>query len=186
MGERHAIKRGAACVPSSPTGRACRRRIPRYQPETGPSRALDASAAMSHSVRIALVTDTYVPQINGVSTVVHRIVQALGDRGVAVTVVAPRYPNAPADPPGEPRVRSAPFPPYPAVRLSLPPRAARSRGPALRGPATGPPRHVLPHRLSGLLPALRGATAGADRLAVAPLVPRRVGLWSTDAVVTQR
>ena len=71
-------------------------------------------------MRIALVTDTYVPQINGVSTVVHRIVQALGDRGVAVTVVAPRYPNAPADPPGELRVRSAPFPPYPAIRLSLP------------------------------------------------------------------
>jgi glycosyltransferase involved in cell wall biosynthesis len=75
---------------------------------------------MSGSVRIALVTDTYVPQVNGVSTVVHRIVRVLGDRGAAAAVVAPRYPNAPAAAPGELRVRSAPFPPYPAIRLSLP------------------------------------------------------------------
>jgi glycosyltransferase involved in cell wall biosynthesis len=71
-------------------------------------------------VRIALVTDTYVPQVNGVSTVVHRIVRVLGDRGCAATVVAPRYPGAHEAPPGELRVRSAPFPPYPAIRLSLP------------------------------------------------------------------
>jgi glycosyltransferase involved in cell wall biosynthesis len=71
-------------------------------------------------VRIALVTDTYAPQVNGVTTVVRRIVYVLGDRGCAATVVAPRYPNAPDDPPGELRVRSAPFPPYPAIRLSLP------------------------------------------------------------------
>jgi phosphatidylinositol alpha 1,6-mannosyltransferase len=71
-------------------------------------------------VRIALVTDTYVPQVNGVSTVVHRIVRVLGDRGCGAAVVAPRYPDAPNDLPGELRVRSAPFPPYPAIRLSLP------------------------------------------------------------------
>jgi hypothetical protein len=28
-------------------------------------------------VRIAVVTDTYTPQVNGVTTVVHRIVEAL-------------------------------------------------------------------------------------------------------------
>jgi glycosyltransferase involved in cell wall biosynthesis len=70
-------------------------------------------------VRIALVTDTYDPQVNGVTTVVRRIAHHLPDAGVGTVVVAPRYPDAPIDVPGELRVRSVPFPPYPAIRLSL-------------------------------------------------------------------
>jgi glycosyltransferase involved in cell wall biosynthesis len=76
-------------------------------------------------VRIALVTDTYVPQVNGVTTVVHRMVRTLGDAGVPCAVVAPAYPEA-ATHPGELRIPSVAFPPYPAIRLSLP--AARRIG----------------------------------------------------------
>jgi len=80
-------------------------------------------------MRIALMTDTYVPQVNGVTTVVHRIAQVLRAAGHAVAVVAPRYPRG-ADGGGgggrddELRVFSLPFPPYPSIRLSFaPPRS---------------------------------------------------------------
>jgi glycosyltransferase involved in cell wall biosynthesis len=75
-------------------------------------------------VRIALVTDTYTPQVNGVTTVVHRIADLLERSGHAVGVVAPAYPGgaggARTRRTDELRVPSLPFPPYPAIRLSLP------------------------------------------------------------------
>jgi glycosyltransferase involved in cell wall biosynthesis len=78
-------------------------------------------------VRIALVTDTYTPQVNGVTTVVVRIAKVLREFGHKVVVVAPRYPgHAPADA-GELRIPSASFPPYPAIRLSLPQFGAVAR-----------------------------------------------------------
>ena len=72
-------------------------------------------------MRIALVSDTYTPQVNGVTTVVARIARAVTALGHEVVVVAPRYPrNGVAAAPDELRISSAPFPPYPAIRLSLP------------------------------------------------------------------
>jgi phosphatidylinositol alpha 1,6-mannosyltransferase len=77
-------------------------------------------------VRIGLVSDTYTPQVNGVTTIVRRIAEALAGGGHDVAIVAPRYPaaNGPARPPGpwahELRIPSLPFPPYPAIRLSWP------------------------------------------------------------------
>jgi glycosyltransferase involved in cell wall biosynthesis len=72
-------------------------------------------------VRIGLVSDTYLPQVNGVTTVVRRIVALLRAQGHEVAVVAPRYP-AFAGAPGERelRIRSLPFPLYPDIRLSWP------------------------------------------------------------------
>ena len=79
-------------------------------------------------MRIGLVTDTYVPQVNGVTTIVRRSALALSAAGHDVAVVAPRYPGpAPGGGLPELRVRSLPFPPYPAIRLSLPPRGAVPR-----------------------------------------------------------
>jgi glycosyltransferase involved in cell wall biosynthesis len=74
-------------------------------------------------VRIALVTDTYLPQINGVTTVVRRIADTARAAGHAVAIVAPRYPHGPGGDGGggpELRVPSLPFPPYPSIRLSFP------------------------------------------------------------------
>ncbi|HYR31173.1 MAG TPA: glycosyltransferase [Gemmatimonadales bacterium] len=72
-------------------------------------------------MRIALVSDTYTPQVNGVTTVVDRIAQALRAAGHAVAVVAPAYPGPPPASRGdELRIPSLPFPPYPSIRLSLP------------------------------------------------------------------
>jgi phosphatidylinositol alpha 1,6-mannosyltransferase len=79
-------------------------------------------------VRIGLVTDTYVPQMNGVSTIVRRIVDVLSESGHDVAIIAPRYPEAGERPIArELRVPSLPFPPYPAIRLSLPSFAAVAR-----------------------------------------------------------
>jgi glycosyltransferase involved in cell wall biosynthesis len=71
-------------------------------------------------VRIALVTDTYTPQVNGVTTVCRRIVAALRDAGHAAAAVAPRYGAPGPTDPDELRVGSLPFPPYPSIRLALP------------------------------------------------------------------
>jgi len=71
-------------------------------------------------VRIALVSDTYTPQVNGVTTVVARIANALREFGHQVAVVAPRYPGHTSNDANELRIPSASFPPYPAIRLSLP------------------------------------------------------------------
>ena len=84
-------------------------------------------------MRIALVTDTFTPQVNGVTTVLRRMVEAIGAAEEQVAVVAPRYsatPDGHASRVPELRVRSLPFPPYPDIRLSIPPyrRARRFLG----------------------------------------------------------
>ena len=72
-------------------------------------------------MRVAIVTDTYTPQVNGVTTVVRRIVTLLGAQGHEAAVVAPRYPDHRDSTTGtELRIASVPFPPYPDIRLSLP------------------------------------------------------------------
>ncbi len=79
-------------------------------------------------MKIALVTDTYIPQVNGVTTVVRRQVELLRRTGAEVSVIAPAYPEGgPADEVPTLRARSAPFPPYPAIRFGFAPpgRVAR-------------------------------------------------------------
>jgi len=79
------------------------------------------TARFDHAgVRIALVTDTYTPQVNGVTTVVHRIVESVRAAGHPVAIVAPRYPSGDTGTLDELRIPSVPFPPYPSIRLSLP------------------------------------------------------------------
>ena len=73
-------------------------------------------------MRIGLVSDTYTPQVNGVTTVVRRIVSLLRAQGHEALVVAPQYPRtATAADPRELRIPSLAFPLYPDIRMSLPP-----------------------------------------------------------------
>ena len=72
-------------------------------------------------MRIGLVSDTYLPQVNGVTTVVRRIVKLLRAQGHDVAIVAPRYPDfVPPAAERELRIPSLPCPLYPEIRLSLP------------------------------------------------------------------
>ncbi len=80
---------------------------------------------------VVYCTDTYPPQVNGVSVVTALAVSGLRERGWRVAVVAPRYPVNPqtgvrhfvndfgsADLHVD--VPSVPFPPYPDIRLATP------------------------------------------------------------------
>ena len=71
-------------------------------------------------MRIALVTDTYLPEVNGVTTVLATMRQGLLARGHEVLVIAPAYDRPGPDEAGVVRRWSLRFPPYPAIRLSLP------------------------------------------------------------------
>ncbi|MGE0440998.1 MAG: glycosyltransferase family 4 protein [Gemmatimonadales bacterium] len=79
-------------------------------------------------MRVLYCTDTYPPQVNGVSTVTHLSVVGLAERGWHVGVVAPRYPAGP-DVFGADRshllleLPSRAMPLYPEIRLAWPARA---------------------------------------------------------------
>ncbi|HEY7234867.1 MAG TPA: glycosyltransferase family 1 protein [Gemmatimonadaceae bacterium] len=70
-------------------------------------------------LRIAICTDTFVPQLNGVARTLFRLCEALRDRGCAVRVFAPSDPSAPSLP-NVRRYASVPFWGYPELRLALP------------------------------------------------------------------
>jgi glycosyltransferase involved in cell wall biosynthesis len=71
-------------------------------------------------MRITLISDTYLPEVNGVTTVLATMRRGLLDRGHAVQVIAPGYDTPSPDEAGIVRRWSVRFPPYPAIRLSLP------------------------------------------------------------------
>lgn len=84
---------------------------------------------MHRPPRLLICTDTYPPQVNGVSVVTALSVSGLRERGWEVSVVAPRYPapRSHAFPPessagsgGTTAIPSAPLPGYPDIRLALP------------------------------------------------------------------
>jgi glycosyltransferase involved in cell wall biosynthesis len=73
---------------------------------------------------IALVTETYPPEVNGVALTVARMAQGLRQRGHELQLVRPRQPGDAADPVRSPQrevlLRGAPIPCYPNLRLGLP------------------------------------------------------------------
>jgi glycosyltransferase involved in cell wall biosynthesis len=77
--------------------------------------------------RVLYFTDTYPPQVNGVSVVTELSVRGLRQRGWECMVVAPQYPailpHGPLERDRDPAVHSIPsvaFPPYPDIRLAAP------------------------------------------------------------------
>ena len=75
-------------------------------------------------MKIALVTETFPPEINGVAMTFGVIAQELGRRGHLVTVYRPRRDDLPAGAPSSEFVEVAlpgmPIPGYPLLRLGLP------------------------------------------------------------------
>ena len=83
------------------------------------------------SLRILYCTDTYPPQVNGVSVVTALSVAGMQERGWECAVVSPRYPKPygqtfASDAPRlaavklNEKIPAAPFPPYPDIRLAAP------------------------------------------------------------------
>ncbi|WP_217595282.1 glycosyltransferase family 1 protein [Cohnella sp. GbtcB17] len=82
-----------------------------------------------NEIRLALFTDTYAPEINGVAKTLQRWTAYLEKRGIAVKVFAPAGPRrAPGYQETAERLASLPFFLYPACRLAMPvsPAAERS------------------------------------------------------------
>jgi glycosyltransferase involved in cell wall biosynthesis len=71
-------------------------------------------------MRIGLFTDTYLPEANGVVTVVQLMERELRRAGHEVFTFAPAYPGFQADSPGVYRFPSAHFPYYRGMRVALP------------------------------------------------------------------
>ncbi len=71
-------------------------------------------------MRIGLVSDTFLPEVNGVTTVLAVMRDGLRARGHEVLVLAPRSPGPASDEPGVVRSRAVPCPGYPQVRLAWP------------------------------------------------------------------
>ena len=70
-------------------------------------------------MRISLVTDTFLPEVNGVTTVLATMRRGLQERGHGVQVIAPRYGHE-AEEPDVVRRPSVPLPGYAHSRLVLP------------------------------------------------------------------
>jgi glycosyltransferase involved in cell wall biosynthesis len=81
-------------------------------------------------MRISFVTDTWLPEVNGVTTVLATMHRGLERRGHVVQVIAPRYGTHEDDPPGVVRRPAVVMPGYAFSRLALP--FDRGTGRALR------------------------------------------------------
>jgi glycosyltransferase involved in cell wall biosynthesis len=83
------------------------------------------------SLRVAVVTETYPPEINGVAATIARVVEGLRLRGHELQLVRPRQDRseAAADGPGfaELLMRGLPIPRYPQLKMGLPSRRALVR-----------------------------------------------------------
>lgn len=96
---------------------------------------IDGLAAPRRLLRVAVVTETYPPEINGVAMTVARLVQGLQARGHGLQLIRPRHfrtevaATAGALPTGlhELLVRGLPIPRYPQLKMGLPARRALLR-----------------------------------------------------------
>jgi len=84
--------------------------------------------AERRSLRIALVTETYPPEVNGVATTLARVVEGLHNRGHDLQLIRPRQ-RAGGDAALTPRLdevlmRGLPIPRYPHLRMGLPAKRA--------------------------------------------------------------
>lgn len=84
---------------------------------------MDVTPAIPPRLRVALVTETYPPEVNGVSLTVARMVKGLSSREHKLQVIRPRqstHPEAPKLGHEEVLVGSLPIPRYPQLRMGLP------------------------------------------------------------------
>lgn len=83
--------------------------------------------AAHRSLRVACVTETYPPEVNGVAMTIARVVEGLQQRGHDVQLVRPRQDAQ--DGPGvhEVLMRGLPIPRYPHLRMGVPSKRALVR-----------------------------------------------------------
>ena len=108
-----------------------------------PQPALDIAVenlpATLQSLRVAVVTETYPPEVNGVSLTVAQVVRGLHRRGHEVQLVRPRQREAGDPEQAPPRfdevlMRGLPVPRYPQLRMGVPSKRQLVRLWSLRRP----------------------------------------------------
>jgi glycosyltransferase involved in cell wall biosynthesis len=86
-----------------------------------PSLIVERFAATRAAWRIAVVTETWPPEVNGVAATVARVVGGLQGRGHDIQLVRPRQAgDGPDAAPSEVLTRGLPIPRYPSLRLGVP------------------------------------------------------------------
>ena len=89
---------------------------------------LDTGTPCLRPLRVAVVTETYPPEVNGVAATVARVVEGLRERGHELQVVRPRQTedDIAGVGPGysETLVRGLPIPRYPQLKMGLPNKRA--------------------------------------------------------------
>ena len=87
--------------------------------------------AARRSMRVAVVTETYPPEVNGVALTVARFIEALRQRGHEIQLVRPRQDGADSAVTGERfqevLTRGVPIPHYPNLKMGLPAKRALER-----------------------------------------------------------
>ena len=96
-------------------------------PRSMDDRAGASATPLLDGVRLALVTDTYLPQLNGVTRTLARLVSSARARGAAVEVFTTTDPAADEEA-GVRREASLPFWGYPQLRLAVPGAGVVGRG----------------------------------------------------------
>jgi len=92
-------------------------------------------SGVQRSLRIAVVTETYPPEVNGVAGTAARFVEGLRAQGHQIQLVRPRQKEElPEGNPDEVLVRGLVIPNYPSLKLGLPARRALERLWSLRRP----------------------------------------------------
>ncbi len=85
---------------------------------------LDGLGPMQRSLRVAVVSETYPPEVNGVAATISRVVDGLRDRGHQLQLLRPRqHPHdagAGHDRLAEVLMRGLPIPRYPDLKMGLP------------------------------------------------------------------
>ena len=95
---------------------------------SAPGTQLDDGVPLRRSLRVAMVTETYPPEINGVAATIARVTEGLHERGHALQLVRPRQSvqDGPAcgDRFAEVLLRGLPIPRYPQLKMGLPSKRA--------------------------------------------------------------
>jgi glycosyltransferase involved in cell wall biosynthesis len=98
---------------------------------TGDPILVDDFLPARRSLRVALVTETYPPEVNGVAATIARVVEGLRSRGHELQLIRPRQDRTQA--PGDEErfvevlLRGLPIPRYPQLKMGLPSRRALIR-----------------------------------------------------------
>ena len=95
---------------------------------TEPAIVVDDIPAARRSLRIAFITETYPPEVNGVAATIARVIEGLRERNHEVQLIRPRQHHADDGVAGvrfhEVLMRGMPIPRYPNLKMGLPSKRA--------------------------------------------------------------